>query len=328
MEYTLPNTLANWPWPRRVNPHYDTIAPVSAAWVESFRAMSPSAQKAFNACKFGLLAAMFYPAADEKKYRRGCDLQNVFFIIEEFTDTQKGEEVQHVVDIVMDTLRNPHEPRPEGELLIGKIIQEFWLLAIEDTSEVWQDRFIDTFQRYMDSNYRQASDRDVGHIRDLETYMEWRRENIGVWPTIVLYELDSDLPPEIYDHPLVQEICIDATDLVIIDNDIVSYNVEQARGDTHNILCVVMNELSLDLQDALDWTAKKHQEIASAFLSKLAALPSFGEDYDRKLKSYISAVAQVVTAGGHWSFECERYFGKAGMQIQKHRKFVLLPKKK
>lgn len=89
-----------------------------------------------------------------------------------------------------------------------------------------------------------------------------------------------------------------------------------------------MNELSLDLQDALDWTAKKHQEIASAFLSKLAALPSFGEDYDRKLKSYISAVAQVVTAGGHWSFECERYFGKAGMQIQKHRKFVLLPKKK
>lgn len=94
----------------------------------------------------------------------------------------------------------------------------FWLLAIEDTSEVWQDRFIDTFQRYMDSNYRQASDRDVGHIRDLETYMEWRRENIGVWPTIVLYELDSDLPPEIYDHPLVQEICIDATDLVIIDN--------------------------------------------------------------------------------------------------------------
>lgn len=60
-----------------------------------------------------------------EKYRRGCDLQNVFFIIEEFTDTQKGEEVQHVVDIVMDTLRNPHEPRPEGELLIGKIIQEY-----------------------------------------------------------------------------------------------------------------------------------------------------------------------------------------------------------
>ena len=49
----------------------------------------------------------------------------MFFIIEEFTDTQKGEEVQHVVDIVMGTLRNPHEPRPEGELVIGKIIQEY-----------------------------------------------------------------------------------------------------------------------------------------------------------------------------------------------------------
>ena len=94
----------------------------------------------------------------------------------------------------------------------------FWLLAIEETSKVWQDRFINTFQHYMDSNYQQASDRDAGRIRDLETYLEWRRKNVGMWSTIVLFELDWDLPSEIYDHPRVEEICVDATDMIIIDN--------------------------------------------------------------------------------------------------------------
>jgi hypothetical protein len=35
--------------------------------------------------------------------------------------------------------------------------------------------------------------------------------------------------------------------------DIFSYNVEQARGDTHNMICVVMQEQALDLQTAVDF---------------------------------------------------------------------------
>ena len=50
--FRLPDTLAGWPWPRRINPHYAEVKAASAAWLESFHAFGPKAQRAFNLCDF------------------------------------------------------------------------------------------------------------------------------------------------------------------------------------------------------------------------------------------------------------------------------------
>jgi hypothetical protein len=49
----LPDTMANWPWPRAINPHYEEVKAVSNAWFESFNAFTPQSQIAFNKCDFG-----------------------------------------------------------------------------------------------------------------------------------------------------------------------------------------------------------------------------------------------------------------------------------
>lgn len=48
----VPNVLARWPWPRRINPNYDVVGKEAAAWMTNFRAFSPKAQDAFNRCDF------------------------------------------------------------------------------------------------------------------------------------------------------------------------------------------------------------------------------------------------------------------------------------
>jgi hypothetical protein len=48
----IPNTLARWPWPRRINPHYAAVKKESATWTASFGAFSQKAQHAFNRCDF------------------------------------------------------------------------------------------------------------------------------------------------------------------------------------------------------------------------------------------------------------------------------------
>jgi hypothetical protein len=50
----LPDTLKKWQWPRQLNPHYAEVSQASSAWVTSFRAFSPRAQKAFDRCNFGM----------------------------------------------------------------------------------------------------------------------------------------------------------------------------------------------------------------------------------------------------------------------------------
>lgn len=57
-QFVLPETLADYPWPRHLNPHYNDVAPESSRWTESFRAFDAKAQKSFNRCDFGSLPSI------------------------------------------------------------------------------------------------------------------------------------------------------------------------------------------------------------------------------------------------------------------------------
>ena len=57
--------------------------------------------------------------------RLGCDLMNLFYVFDEYTDIADGEGATKIRDIVMDAFRNPHKSRPEGELLLGEMAREF-----------------------------------------------------------------------------------------------------------------------------------------------------------------------------------------------------------
>jgi hypothetical protein len=56
--------------------------------------------------------------------RIGCELMNVFFLLEEYTDTENGAVTKDIVDIVIDAIHNPHKIRPEGECIIGEIARQ------------------------------------------------------------------------------------------------------------------------------------------------------------------------------------------------------------
>jgi len=52
--------MANWPWPREFNPHYEEVKAESDAWFESFKAFIPRSQLAFSKGEFGRqLLSMF-----------------------------------------------------------------------------------------------------------------------------------------------------------------------------------------------------------------------------------------------------------------------------
>lgn len=42
--YQLPRPLATWPFPRRLNPHYEEVKAASDAWLANIKALSPAAQ--------------------------------------------------------------------------------------------------------------------------------------------------------------------------------------------------------------------------------------------------------------------------------------------
>lgn len=53
-QYKLPIPLANWPWQRRLNPHYVEVKAESDAWVQSFNPFEPKEQKKFDLCNLSM----------------------------------------------------------------------------------------------------------------------------------------------------------------------------------------------------------------------------------------------------------------------------------
>jgi hypothetical protein len=113
--------------------------------------------------------------------------------------------------------------------------------------------------------------------------------------------------------------------LIVLIQDIFSYNVEQSKGDTHNMIPVVMNERGLDLQSAVDFVGEMCKSTIDRFISERDNLPSWGPEIDRQVKIYVQGLADWIVGSLHWSFESTRYFGTNGRKIKQTRIVELLP---
>ncbi|KAF7341630.1 Terpene cyclase [Mycena sanguinolenta] len=341
-EFILPNTMADWPWLRRINPHFETVKAESEAWFRNFNAFSPKAQKAFEKCDFCRLASLAYPALNKQRLRTGCDLMMLFFTFDEYTDVLPAPEVRRYADIVMDALKNPTKPRPEGEHVVGEVARQFWALGIQSATPLAQKHFLNTFEDYIYSVVDQASDRDNERIRGSEEYMTLRRRTIGLHPSYPMQELGMDLADEIWNHPVVDELRRIAVDIVLLDNDICSYKKELAQDDAtvcymcfsyiqlfsepsfptqHNIVTIIMHEKTTDVRGAMEWVATRRKALTSQFIALYKKVP--WDDTDAQIREYVEGIANWPRANDSWIFESGRYFGSEGLKVQKDRKVVL-----
>ncbi|KAI0284093.1 terpenoid synthase [Russula brevipes] len=317
IRYYIPNTLENWKWPRRLNPYYLEVKEESAAWARSFGAFSPKAQYAHDRCELARL-------------RNACKVMHIFFVYDEYSDVAHEDEVQVMANVIMDALRNPNTPRPKGEWIGGKVTRQFWEFAIKTTSPQSQKRFIDSFASYTEAVVQQAADRTRKYVRNIQEYWQVRRYTIGARPCFAILESELNLPDEAVHHPAIEELSRLAIEMMILDNDIVSYNLEQARGDdNHNIITILMHHDKIDIQGAMDWVDSYRKELNAKFMDTYYnGIPKFGEPVDTELARYVEGISNWVRGSDQWGFESERYFGKKGPEIQKTRWVTLLPKER
>lgn len=71
---------------------------------------------------------------------------------------------------------------------------------------------------YVGSVVQQAEHRSESRILDLEDFLVVRRHTSGAPSTIAFYEMNSDIPDDIREHPILRELETLAVDLIVIAN--------------------------------------------------------------------------------------------------------------
>ncbi|KAG0708516.1 terpenoid synthase [Suillus ampliporus] len=323
----LPDTITDWPWPRAINPHFEAVKVEADAWFHSFKTLSTESLEEFDKGGAAYIVALGDPNASREQLRFCCDFMNIQVLVDEYTEVETAAFVKEMMDIIIDALHNPHKMRSEGEFIIGEIVRQCSARALQIISLTCWRRFIDSFTDNLRAGAVEAVDREQGHFRTIDNQFQHRRDTGGILPWLVMCQMRMDLPDEVFYHPAIVELVECAANMIMIDNDIVSYNKEQASGRDHNtLITVIMLEVGLDIGGAIAWAAKYHAEFKKRFIKGLAEVPSWGPSTDVLVKEYLDGVANWVRANYCWSFESERFFGTMGPEIQQNRLVPLLPK--
>ena len=75
-----------------------------------------------------------------------------------------------------------------------------------------------------------------------------------------------------------------------------SYNKEQCCGDDHhNLISVVMREMSFTIQEAMDYVGERYNEISRQFCEDYEMLPTFPKPVNGLLKEFCWGMGNWVT---------------------------------
>ncbi|KAI6021041.1 isoprenoid synthase domain-containing protein [Pisolithus marmoratus] len=324
--FLLPDLLTICPYPLRLNSYLDDVLRDVDKWLVEVGGLSEGRLEKTKAAKSTLLCATYLPDADAARLRVCADFHAFLFYTDDWFDDVDLGDVRALWQTYMSVFRDPNfQTEKRSALMVKSFFDRFRQTAGPGCTE----RLIRGLDSYFSASEKEIERRTKGNISNLESYIDYRRDTSACKPCYALieYAAGMDLPDEVVSHPVIMAMEEATNDMISWSNDIYSYNKEQAQGDIHNLVMILMCEQGLDLQSAMDEAGAYWKAALQRFEGNLTILPSWGPSVDQNVAIYVQGLRDMIAGTLHWSFDAPRYFGKEGQQIKKDRIVKCLPMK-
>ncbi|KZT04728.1 terpenoid synthase [Laetiporus sulphureus 93-53] len=321
----LPDIMDAIPFPIRMNPYTRFLSAASDTFILASTNFTEKQRSRFLGLKAGLLCGMSYVESGPEKLRVCMDFTSFLFCLDDWSDEFNTTQTETLEAVVMNTLRYPEIFY--SNTVAARITKSWWKRMLKNIGPRCKERFISSMDLYFKAITQQAADRASKHVSELDAYISLRRDTSGCKAGFVLIEYATyiDLPDEVYENLVVQDLMDAANDSVSWGNDIFSYSRERSRGDPHNLVAVIAHAFGIGQQAAVDHAAAMCNETVERFLACKAALPSWGRVVDAQVETFVRGLEDWMIANAEWSFVTERYFGKNAPQVRKSLRVHLLP---
>ncbi|CZR54145.1 related to pentalenene synthase [Phialocephala subalpina] len=314
--------------PPRVNPLYAEVKRESETWISEKLSMDPKMCRKIQKLDFAWFCSIAAPDAAKEDLRTLCDWGNWVFPFDDMFDNghlrADIEMGRQFLDSLLSSMREGHAGNRQKSVLV-EIHDTVWHRVVKKSPQYVQRRFADAMEQYCEGIMEHVSDYFEDNIPSLEQYMDVRRRGVGVAPVLTLIECTDEIkiPDKVYNNKHFQELRRVGIDVVLIQNDVLSYAKEQAEGVPHNLITVLRAKGVLT-QRAFDMAAEMLKQCHRDWFLAQAELPHFGEAVDREVQNYIFAIQQVMVASLNWHYKSDRYFGKQKDTVRKTRMIAVL----
>ncbi|KAG2030559.1 isoprenoid synthase domain-containing protein [Suillus americanus] len=328
-EFIIPDFVGECRYPMRLNPHCDLVSRASEEWLCSEAHLVEPERTKYTSLRAGYFASSCYPDADAFHLKVCADFLGWSFKLDDWLEIERSDvnDAWGVRDCCLSAYRDP--VNFQTKRYSAKMCKSYFGRFKETGGPGCTERFIHAMDLWFISAAKEVDNRAKGHVDDVESYIELRRDLSGCKSCFALIEFVNriDLPDEVVSHPVIMALEEATNDFVSWSNDIYSYNMEQSHHSTHNLVVVLMIDQGLSLQDAVDYSARLCNISLQRFEENRAIIPSWGEEVDKQVALYIQGLQNWIAGPLQWTFVTNRYFGKDANIVKQDRTVKLIPKR-
>ncbi|KAG9127744.1 hypothetical protein FRC07_010196 [Ceratobasidium sp. 392] len=299
-------------WSTKVNKYWKEAEAGSYSWFDSYAIFVGRKRQEFFDTNFGLMAATILADADLDRLRPCMDYMLWLFAFDGISDVESSQDVDRTrsaICSIMDVLRNPDIAQPTSKVVAA--LHDFFNRMRATSSPRTISRYIEAAELFTQAVLRQTENRSIDHVPTIEEYIKVRQDTSStkMFYAVLEYSLGLDLPDEVHEDPTLAVLLTAGNDIVNWINDVYSFPVEYARGDTHNLVYVVMWHERLDLQGAISYVDQLTRKRLQGYVDAKARLRSFGPELDSQVALYVQAFEYSFQGFNEWQFLTPRYFG-------------------
>ncbi|KAE8381454.1 isoprenoid synthase domain-containing protein [Aspergillus bertholletiae] len=329
----LPNMFVLFLSERPVtNMYYKTVKEDSELWIARMCAFSDKTQRTITSCDFSYFCSIVVPDASPLELRTVCDWGNWVFPFDDMFDNGglKNDPVraQKLVNTLLSGMQDNRTVSDDSkEHLLVQVHNSVWSRFAKASPVGVRRRFAKAMRDYCNGAIEQVHSCSRGEHPTLDEMLALRRQSSGVSPLFALVEYGHKLhiPDTVFETRSIKEIERIGIDLVLLQNDLLSYCKEEKEGVVHNLVAICRHA-GMPAQMAFDHIGGMLLSRYHDWYLALADLPSWGESIDSEVQQYIRGVQNVVKANLHWSFRSGRYFGEANEEVRKTGIITVRPK--
>ncbi|KAL9063904.1 MAG: hypothetical protein Q9161_009202 [Pseudevernia consocians] len=143
-----------------------------------------------------------------------------------------------------------------------------------------------------------------------------RGADIGALEIYCRYAHALDIPDRVFEHHSMHEIATLASEIVLLQNDVLSFHKEQSMGVNHNIIHLFRQD-GLSQQEAYDKVGDLLNKRYRAWYLAHSEIPLWGEPVDVQVQLYVKGCQDVVLANANWSASAQKKASLNSWKLQR-----------
>ncbi|MEV0151669.1 MULTISPECIES: hypothetical protein [unclassified Nonomuraea] len=256
---TLPSLTC--PFPLQVSPHADAVQSGTQEWIRRFGVLTPQQLRHFDRAAYGQLAARVYPYARQPLLQLASDWCGWLFAIDDVIYEEDDASTAAVG--MIPELRRVLAGLHAGTTGFGRALADIRARIAAQVNADQLHRWTAATGEYLFAQTWEKANRSGHQVPALDAYVTMRRFTGAMYTVYALIDVVAEQPltAELWADPQVRAICRHAGDVVVWDNDLISWPKERLSSNgLNNLVMVLTTHASLSVPQAVERIVEMREE--------------------------------------------------------------------